>query len=278
MQCETDQATIEYDEHGEGQPILFLHGWTMDRRVEAGTYEKVFAKLPGWRRIYPDLPGMGRSVAKAGLANQDDVLDVLLAFIDRVLPSGRFLLAGTSGGGYLARAIGAHRRPRIAGLLLRVPGIIADAARRTVPSFHPLVRNDALMASLDAKERVVLGNVLVQKPDYIAALSKRRHALVQPAIEATAPIALQIRADPKRYAFSFDLAEREKTFEEPTLIITGRQDAVVGYRDAWTILESYPRATFAVIDRADHGWPLETPDLLAALIDDWLARVAERSG
>ena len=68
----------------------------------------------------------------------------------------------------------------------------------------------------------------------------------------------------------------EKGFEEPTLIIAARQDMVVGYRDAWTILESYPRATFAVIDRADHGWPMETPDLLAALIDDWLARIAER--
>ena len=54
----------------------------------------------------------------------------------------------------------------------------------------------------------------------------------------------------------------EKGFEEPTLIIAARQDMVVGYRDAWTILESYPRATFAVIDRADHGWPVEKPDLL----------------
>ena len=87
--------------------------------------------------------------------------------------------------------------------------------------------------------------------------------VVQPAIQATAPIANEIRADPKRYGFSFDLAEAEKGFEEPTLIIAARQDMVVGYRDAWTILDSYPRATFAVLDRADHGWPLETPNLLA---------------
>ena len=275
MQFETDKATIDYEEVGEGQPILLLHGWTMDRRVEADTYEKIFATRPGWRRIYPDLPGMGRSVAKAGLRRQDDVLEAVLAFIDRVLPD-RFVLAGTSGGAYLARAVAARRRSRIDGLLLRVPAIIADTTRRTLPSFRPLVRDDALMAALGAEERAVVGDVLVQKRDYIEALGQRLRGLVEPAIRATAPIALEIRADPKRYGFSFDLAEMEKGFEEPTLIIAARQDMVVGYRDAWTILESYPRATFAVIDRADHGWPLEKPDLLAALIDDWLARIAER--
>jgi pimeloyl-ACP methyl ester carboxylesterase len=219
---------------------------------------------------------MGRSRAKPGLVNQDDVLEAMLSFIDQVLPSGRFLLAGTSAGAYLARAIAAYRRPRIAGLLLRVPRIFDLDGQRTLPPFRPLVQDDDLMAGLDAATRSALTNVLVQKPDYVEAQRWRSRSVVQPAIEATQPIALEIRSDPKRYAFSFDLGELEKTFEEPALIITARQDTVVGYRDAWSILESYPRATFVVIDRADHGWPLETPDLLAALIDDWLMRIAER--
>lgn len=278
MECEVDKATIGYEEHGEGRPILFLHGWTMDRQVEMADYEKIFAARSGWRRIYPDLPGMGRSVAKAGLACQDDVLEALLAFVDRVLPTERFLLAGTSLGAYLARAVAARRRSRIAGLLLRVPCIVTEDARRTLPAFRPLVRNDALIAALAEEERTALGNVIVQTPDYIEALRQRTRALVEPAIAATAPIANEIRAEPRRYAFSFDLAEAEKNFDEPTLIIAARQDGTVGYRDAWDILESYPRATFAVVDRATHGWPLETPNLLAALVDDWLARIdlAER--
>jgi pimeloyl-ACP methyl ester carboxylesterase len=273
MQCEFDKAVIDYEEHGEGRPILFLHGWTMDRRVEADTCERIFATRTGWRRIYPDLPGMGRSLAKAGLKTQDDMLEVLLAFVDRVLP-GRFVLAGTSGGAYLARAIAARRRSRIDGLLLRVPAVITDIARRTLPSFRPLVEDAALMATFDDEERAALDGVLVQTRDYIDAFSQRQRTLVQPAIAASAPIVLEIRADPKRYGVSFDLAEAEKGFEKPTLIVAARQDMVVGYRDAWTILESYPRATFAVIDRADHGWPLESTDLLGALIDDWLQRIA----
>ncbi|SEO67090.1 Pimeloyl-ACP methyl ester carboxylesterase [Rhodospirillales bacterium URHD0017] len=266
MQCETDKATIDYEVHGDGQPILLLHGWTMDRRVEIFDYEKIMATRPGWRRIYPDLPGMGRSVAKAGFANQDDVLDALLAFIDQVLPAGRFALAGTSLGAYLARAIAARRRSRIAGLLLRVPCIFAEDARRDLPPFQALVTDPDGRADLDG--------LLIQTPAYAQALKHKDDAVVQPAIQATAPIASEIRADPKRYGFSFDLIEAEKTFDEPTLIIAGRRDTTVGYRDAWSILDSYPRATFVALDRADHGWPMETPNLLPALVDDWLERIA----
>lgn len=274
MECEVEKATIHYEELGVGRPILFLHGWTMDHHVEMADYEEIFSARGGWRRLYPDLPGMGRSVAREGLATQDDVLEALLAFIDRVLPTERFVLAGTSLGAYLARAVVARRRSRVAGLLLRVPCIVAEDARRTLPAFRPLVRNDALVDALDVEERMALGTVLVQTPDYLEALRQRTRSLVGPAIKATVPIANEIRTDPKRYALSFDLAEAEKSFEQPTLIIAARQDVTVGYRDAWDILESYPRATFAVIDRATHGWPLETPNLLGALVDDWLARIA----
>src|SRR4029450_5092461 len=138
MQCETDKATIDYEVLGEGRPILLLHGWTMDRRVEMFDYEKIFATRPGWRRIYPDLPGMGRSGATGSLQSQDDVLDALLTFVDQMLPA-RFVLAGTSLGAYLARAVAARRRSRIAGLLLRVPCIFAEDARRTLPPFKALV-------------------------------------------------------------------------------------------------------------------------------------------
>jgi pimeloyl-ACP methyl ester carboxylesterase len=278
VKFETDTATIDYEEHGEGRVIVFLHGWTMNRRLEIADYEPIFSARPGWRRIYPDLPGMGLSVAKR-IENQDDMLVALIAFIERVLPGKRFVLAGTSLGSYLARGIAVRLRPQIDGLMLRVPAIVPDTARRTLPPFQPLVRNDALVAALDEMERTALGNVLVQAPDYLDALRHKTQALVQPAIDACAPFVPAMRADPARYAFSFDLAAAEKGFAKPTLIVAGRQDTTVGYRDAWEILESYPRATFAVMDRADHVWPVESPALLTALVDDWLGRIekAEQS-
>lgn len=273
MQYDFDSATIHYDIRGEGRPIVLIHGWTMDHKVEQADLEPIFDARNGWRRIYFDLPGMGRSAAKASLRSQDDMLEAVLAFIDHAVPDGRFVLAGTSGGAYLARAVAVKRRARVAGLLLRMPAVIADTTKRTLPPQQPLVRNSALMASLDPDERLRLADALVQSPSYLEAYGRRRRTLVEPAIQAASPLVVEMRADPARYEFSFDLRAMEKTFSEPTLIITGRQDPVVGYRDAWDILESYPRASFVVLDRADHGWPIERPDLLAALVDDWLARI-----
>ena len=188
-------GTLHHEEQGEGRPIVFLHGWTMDHRVEMADYEKIFAARPGWRRIYPDLPGMGRSVAGDGIRTQDDVLQAVLAFIDRVVPQERFVLAGTSGGAYVARAVVARRRSRVAGLLLRVPCIVADTAQRTLPSFRPLVRNDGLVASLASEERMSLGEILVQTPAYLEMLRAKVAAVIEPAIEATQPIA---QRDPRR--------------------------------------------------------------------------------
>lgn len=278
MKCETDTATIDWEEHGEGQPIVFLHGWTMNRQVEIDVYEPIFAARPGWRRLYPDLPGMGRSVAKA-IRNQDDVLAAMLAFLDHRLAGAPFVLCGASLGGYLARAIAARRREQVRGLLLRVPAVIADTGKRTLPVVEPLVRNESVMAAIDPAERLAMGPMLVEAPAYVEMAQHRFRTLVQPAIAGSAPWAVEMRADPARYGFSFDLAEAEKSFVKPALVISARQDTTVGYRDAWEIIESYPRATFAVVDRATHGWPAESTDLLAALIDDWLERIekAEQS-
>src|SRR5207244_216175 len=49
-----------------GRPVLCLHGFGMDRTVMAAALEPVLAHRPGWRRIYPDLPGHGESPAGPG--------------------------------------------------------------------------------------------------------------------------------------------------------------------------------------------------------------------
>ena len=67
-------------------------------------------------------------------------------------------------------------------------------------------------------------------------------------------------------------------FLGPTLILAGRQDHISGYRDAWDVLESYPRATYAVLDRAGHRVQMEQETLFNALVNEWLDRVEEAIG
>lgn len=69
--------------------------------------------------------------------------------------------------------------------------------------------------------------------------------------------------------------EQGPVYANPTLILAGRQDATVGYAGLWRLLEHYPRATFAVLDRAGHGLLHEQVGLAGALLAEWLDRVGE---
>jgi pimeloyl-ACP methyl ester carboxylesterase len=87
--------------------------------------------------------------------------------------------------------------------------------------------------------------------------------------------AFQRRLHGARYPFSFDVDALEVPFDRPALLVLGRQDSVVGYRDAWRLIESYPRATFAVLDRAGHCLQIEQERLFAELAAEWLDRMRE---
>jgi pimeloyl-ACP methyl ester carboxylesterase len=83
MHCELENLTVYYEEHGEGRPLLMLHGWPSDHHQLAEIMEPHFAHRTGWRRIYPDLPGMGQTAGPDWLTTTDQVLDVVLALIDK---------------------------------------------------------------------------------------------------------------------------------------------------------------------------------------------------
>lgn len=262
---------------GAGRPIVFIHGWTMDHRDEMRTYEPILAGLGGWRRHYLDLPGMGRTPASPGIRTLDDMLEACLDAIAALVGSERFCLAGTSAGAYLARGVLARRREQVAGVLLRVPLVVPADAERDRDPVAPLIRNEAAVAVLDASERAALGEVLVQTPAYVAALRAKLREAVAPAQQAADdPFLSAIRDDPTRYRFSFDLDAAPVLCAGPSLIVAGRHDTHVGYRDAWRLVAKLPRASFAVLDRAEHGLPIDQQDLFSALVRDWLVRVAEQ--
>src|SRR5665811_1780959 len=133
MKCEVGDLHFQYETHGEGMPILMIHGFGIDRHVMTGCMEPSFKTRSGWKRIYFDLPGMGRTPAPHWMSNADQMLEAILAFVNKVLEDDSFLVAGESYGGYLARAIVKSMPERLKGALLICPVILAD---RTVSYTH----------------------------------------------------------------------------------------------------------------------------------------------
>ncbi|KAJ5363705.1 uncharacterized protein N7496_009418 [Penicillium cataractarum] len=271
-------SILSAHEIGEGLPILIIHGWEMTGKVEELDFEPIFNKIPGLRRIYVDLPGMGTTPAN-NINNLDDIYHHLVQFIDSRLAGSRFLLIGSSCGAYLARAISQKYANQIDGLLLRVPLIEPKNSMRDLDPFNPLVTNEQLMSNLSTEDKTLLGNILVQAPAYVEALKAKYDAVLRPAMEnADNQMLDPIRADPDRYRLSDELIDGSAKFFAPALIVCGRQDEVVGYRDSLRLLELYPRSTYAVLDRGVHGLPVDETGLFEALVRDWVTRVHEWRG
>ena len=265
MICDLGDLAIYYETYGSGRPMVMLPGRPSDHRIMARFMEPLFTQREGWLRIYPDLPGTGRTPAVDRLATHDAMLDTMLAFIDKVIPGQRFVLAGLSYGGYLARGVIYHRAAWIDGLMLCAPQVKADPAQAQLPPRTAIVEDPAVAAELGPISNLVV----VQSPRVAEAV---RELLAEVQI-ADHPFNDRLEeAGP----FSFDVDTLPAPFGRPTLIITARQDHLCGYRDAWDLLDNYPRATFAVLDRAGHFVNIEQDALCQTLMREWLDRVEGR--
>jgi pimeloyl-ACP methyl ester carboxylesterase len=168
-----------------------------------------------------------------------------------------------------------HRAELIDGIAMIVPAIIAEDAKRTVPPYKVLVEHPSVRADLTPEEEELFAIAVVHSRKWLDY--QRSFPQIPENESGDAAFLSEIREHPEKYAFSFDVDSVPEPFPGPSLIITGRQDAMVGYRDAWNILEKYPRATYVVLDRAGHLLE-DKSDLVNVLINDWLDRVEESAG
>jgi pimeloyl-ACP methyl ester carboxylesterase len=125
---------------------VFLHGFPLDHRTCVNSFEPVFADRRDWRRIYPDFPGMGRTLAPEWVGSTDDVFRVTRAAIDALVP-GSYALAGLSYGGYIAMGLAAATPDRVTGLALVVPVVLPDHADRDLAEHRVLVREPFVRGS-----------------------------------------------------------------------------------------------------------------------------------
>jgi pimeloyl-ACP methyl ester carboxylesterase len=249
------EVTVHHVEHGTGRPVLVLHGAGVDHREAEACFEPAFDGADGFRRIYPDLPGMGRTVAPESLRSAADVVDAMLDFAREVSEGAAYLLVGHSAGAYVAQAMAARARDRVAGLALVCP-LLPEV--RDVPE-HRVVVGTGELGDADFR-----GYFVVQTPEML----ERYERFVAPAALLVDEAALE------RIGEQWGLPPEDgPAYAGPTLVVAGRLDSTVGYAAAADLVDHYPHASLAIVDDAGHALPHEQPDLLRALVAEWLARV-----
>ncbi|MFF1411507.1 alpha/beta fold hydrolase [Streptomyces sp. NPDC058289] len=259
MEIRVGRVVVHYVEHGTGRPVLVLHGAGVDHHEAEACFEPVFNGVVGLRRIYPDLPGMGLTIAPESLRSADDVLDTLLAFAEEVTGGTAFLLVGHSAGAYFAQAMAARRPAQVAGLALVCP---------LLPGLRDVPEHRVATGSGEIGDDVFRSYFVVQTPEML----ERYERYVAPAAALVDESALERIGE--RWVLT---PIRAPAFAGPTLVVAGRLDSTVGYATAADLVDHYPHASLSVVDDAGHALPHEKPELLRALLVEWLARIENSS-
>nr|WP_232542041.1 alpha/beta hydrolase [Nocardia bovistercoris] len=247
-------------------PIVFLHGYGVDHRTFLPC-EDVFTDDEPWQRIYVDLPGFGGSPAEGTAPNADAFLALIERFVDNRIDS-RFAVVGNSFGAQLARHLVGAFRDRVVGAAFFSP-VLVDPRDATLPEKVFPRSNRELRDRLDPVERALFrANAM----DQSWGAWDRFARCVLPGLQ------VYDREFGELLRASFVPVERveyEKgSVDIPALLITGRQDTIVGWSDQQILSRTYTRMDNVVLDACGHNPHVDRPVAFDSCFREWVRRVA----
>jgi pimeloyl-ACP methyl ester carboxylesterase len=246
-------VSLELEERGEGQPLLFLHpGEGLEPRRE---WLDLLARR--YRVIAPCHPGWGTSALPTWLSTVDD-LAYLYLDLAATLRLEKAVLVGACFGGWIAAEMAVRDTRRFAKLVLVDPlGIkVGGVLDRDIADMHAIPREEYMrLAWADPANG---GRDLMQLPETeLAAIARGREAL---ALFGWKPYMHNPRL--KRWLHRINL---------PTLLLWGERDGIVStsYGEAWRA--EIPGARLEIIPNAGHfpQWeqPRDFADRLSRFVD-----------
>lgn len=261
-------ADLSYAVHGPrgGPTLLLIHGFPFDRamwRFQVGPLTAA-----GYRVVVAELPGFGRTEELGRPATPLDSMDALakelMGLLDRLhIPT--VVPVGFSMGGYVALALAAAARDRLAGLILVDTRAEADSeeARK---------KRDATIADVNAHGTRGLATAMMpnqlteatRSSERLLAEEVRTMMLRQP--KATVAAALKAMRDRP------DRRDLLPLLDCPVLVLVGSEDKVTPLDSAKTMLGASRKGELKVIEGAAHLSPMERPDDVNAALLEWLRR------
>lgn len=280
MEFEYPGCSVHYELEGpaDGLPVLMVHGFGCQLQIMRGCMEPAVAAAGAndrLLRVYVDLPGHGRSAkADLSLASSDALVACLDALMGHVAPGRPYAVVGQSFGGYLALGLATQHAEKVLGLQLLCPLTTPDLDGRSVEKLELIRHDDAFLASLSTEEREGFLQLAVRADRKTYERFATEEA---PGFAEANPAFMDAVDEHLSLTPSVDDALAAHPFCAPALMVCGRQDAMVGYRDQLRLLPSLPRCTFALLDISGHNLQFEQPELFTALTAEWIDRVLQES-
>ncbi len=257
-----DGTRIYYKDWGEGQPVVFSHGWPLN--ADAWQSQMVFLAENGYRAIAHDRRGHGRSSQPSGGNEMDTYADDLAALLETLDLRDAALVGHSTGGGEVARYVGRHGTSRVAKAVLvsAVPPLMLKTEAN--PDGQPIEVFDETRAGIAADPSQFYRD-LADGPFYGA---NRPGAKVSRGIRdafwfQSEQAGLKNAFECIKAYSETDFTDDLKKFDVPTLIVHGDDDQIVPIvASAHRSSELVQDAMLRVYEGAPHGLPSTHKDRL----------------
>ena len=251
---------LALDVQGDGHPILFIHGFPFDRTM----WRQLMATLTGWRRIAPDLRGLGMSDVPESYS-MAEYADDLAALLD-ALHVPQAVVCGLSMGGYVAFELIRRHPAKVRALILAATRAEADdeAGKR---------RRGDLIALVEREGPAALADVLMPQLLAPANLTAMPHVVQH--------LRTMIAGSPVKGVVGALRAMRDRAdatpllgkIQVPALVIAGRDDQLIPPAVSRQLADAIPGAQFTLIPDAGHLCPLEQPVATSRVIAEFLEAI-----
>jgi 3-oxoadipate enol-lactonase len=250
---------IAFDDIGSGFPVVFLHGFPLNRTMWE---PQVTALVAEFRCITIDMRGFGGSGGGTPPYTIDRYADDVAAVLD-TLGIERAVIAGLSMGGYIAFALWRRHRHRVRALVLADTRAVAD-------TIEVMERRRELIEAAEEKGATAVANMQIagrvgrttrdKRPDIYDAMHRMvAQASVTGIIGATEALISRPDSTPTL-----------STIDVPTLIIVGEEDVITPVKDARRIQEGIAGSRLEVLKGAGHLSNVERPAAFNTVVTEFL--------
>jgi len=176
----------------------------------------------------------------------------------------KFIIVGQSYGGLLARAFVNRHQDMVLKMILLCPCVIPGVKKGRVEPVTIIEKDEELLASLteDEYKNFAMMNVLLTKKVW-----ERYKECILPALNMADWDFLNHRL---KGELSFNPDKFESPCKIPCLIIAGKEDSVVGYRDQFDLMKVYVNSTYFALNNAGHNLQIEQPEIFESIVRAWL--------
>jgi pimeloyl-ACP methyl ester carboxylesterase len=265
------QGTIRYRDLGEGEPIVFVHGYLVDGRLWSETAELL---AESHRCLVPDWPlGAHKQAMNADAdLSPPGIAKIIAAFLE-ALDLDRVTIVGNDSGGAMSQVLVTQQPERIGRLILTNCDAYSNFPPGPFKLMPPLAKLPGAMAVMALPFRI---GALRRAAFAPFAKTRIPPELVDDWMRPSQTDSGVMRDTAKFTAgmhkrHTLEAAEQLKAFERPALLAWAPGDRVFPLSYAERLAQAIPDSRLETIENAKTFVPLDQPARLAELIDEFVA-------